>query len=146
MLFRSQKVPPTSCTPAASAHGSPPNNTTTAVRLRHTPLANVGTSYLPLTHRRSPTCVQTSLASWHIQTPVTQVLHHFLHELRFEPRPCPAPKCKVRKRANLVSVKTRCISCRHGVLRPSIHHRSTQATIPPSTYCRICYNPSHLNV
>ena len=105
----------------------------------------MGTSYLPLTHTRSPTCVQTSLASWHIQTPVTQVLHHFLHELRFEPRPCPAPKCKVRKPANTVFVKTRRINCRHGVLRTSIHHRSTQAAIPPSTYCRICYNSSHLN-
>ena len=51
----------------------------------------------------------------------------------------------MRKRANLVSEKTRRINCRHGVARPSIHHRSTQATIPPSTYCRICYNPSHLN-
>ena len=106
----------------------------------------MGTSYLPLTHTRSPTCVQTSLASWHIQTPVTQVLHHFLHELRFEPRPCPAPKFTVRKPANTVFVKKHRINCRHGVLRPSIHHRSTQATIPLSAYCRICYNPSYLNV
>ena len=34
------------------------NSATTAVRLPQTPLANVGTSSLPLTHTRAPTCAQ----------------------------------------------------------------------------------------
>ena len=38
-----------SCRAAASAHGPLPNSPTTDVRLRQTALANVGTSFLPLT-------------------------------------------------------------------------------------------------
>ena len=61
-------------------------------------------------------------------------------------RPRPAPKCIVQKRANIVSVKMRRINCRLCVLRSSNYHRSTKATISLSTYCPICFKPSHLNV
>ena len=146
LLAQTHILPPTFCRAAASAHGSLPNSATTAVRVRRTPLANAGTSCLPLTHTLAPICAQARAgSSCHTQTAATHALHHFLHELQFEASPRPARKCKVRKRANTVFVKTHRINGRHAVVRPSIHHCSTHATIPLSTYCRICYNPSHPN-
>ena len=81
------------------------NSATTAVRLRQRPLANVGTSSLPLTHTRAPTCAQPPVgSSCHIQTTAAQALHHFLHEHQIQARTRPAPKCKMRRRANIISV------------------------------------------
>ena len=65
-------------------------------------------------HTCAPTCVHTSFASsWHTHAAAAHALHHLLHVLQFKARPRPAPKCKVRKGANIVSVKLRRTSCRY---------------------------------